>query len=101
MRWKPGAIQQVLWESPTRLSSPLPCCPWGFSLSFLQKNDQEKELVLLQRAHRQQQAALRRCREEVARTKGLEEMVRQQEKVSRGGLGMQVCAPSTGSQWDP
>uniref|UniRef100_A0A803XUS3 Coiled-coil domain containing 33 n=1 Tax=Meleagris gallopavo TaxID=9103 RepID=A0A803XUS3_MELGA len=50
---------------------------------LIRKNDQEKELVLLQRAHRQQQAALRRCREEVARTKGLEEMVRQQEKVIR------------------
>ncbi|XP_031411064.1 coiled-coil domain-containing protein 33 [Meleagris gallopavo] len=68
---------------------------------LIRKNDQEKELVLLQRAHRQQQAALRRCREEVARTKGLEEMVRQQEKVSRGGLGTQVGAPSIGSQWDP
>ncbi|OXB65633.1 hypothetical protein ASZ78_014612 [Callipepla squamata] len=50
---------------------------------LIRKNDQEKELVLLQRAHRQQQAALRRCQEEVARTKGLEEMVRQQEKVIR------------------
>ncbi|XP_066859911.1 coiled-coil domain-containing protein 33 isoform X5 [Anser cygnoides] len=56
--------------------------PRGF-FPFLppQKNDREKELVLLQRAHRQQQAALRRCQEQVARTKGLEEMVRQQEKV--------------------
>ncbi|POI22481.1 hypothetical protein CIB84_013771 [Bambusicola thoracicus] len=50
---------------------------------LIRKNDQEKELVLLQRAHRQQQGALRRCREEVSRTKGLEEMVRQQEKVIR------------------
>ncbi|XP_040536112.1 coiled-coil domain-containing protein 33 isoform X2 [Gallus gallus] len=50
---------------------------------LIRKNDQEKELVLLQRAHRQQQGALRRCREEMARTKGLEEMVRQQEKVIR------------------
>lgn len=57
--------------------------------------------MLLQRAHRQQQGALRRCREEVARKKGLEEMVRQQEKVSRGGLGTQVGALSTGSQRDP
>ncbi|XP_021263080.1 coiled-coil domain-containing protein 33 isoform X2 [Numida meleagris] len=50
---------------------------------LIRKNDQEKELVLLQRVHRQQQAALRRCRQEAARTKGLEEMVRQQEKVIR------------------
>ncbi|XP_040426532.1 coiled-coil domain-containing protein 33 isoform X2 [Cygnus olor] len=48
---------------------------------LIRKNDREKELVLLQRVHRQQQAALRRCQEQVARTKGLEEMVRQQEKV--------------------
>lgn len=38
--------------------------------------------MLLQRAQRQQQAMLRRCQEKVAKTKGLEEMVRQQEKVS-------------------
>ncbi|XP_075620982.1 coiled-coil domain-containing protein 33 [Balearica regulorum gibbericeps] len=48
---------------------------------LIRKNDQEKDLVLLQRAHRQQQAALRRCQEKVAKTKGLEETVRQQEKV--------------------
>lgn len=40
--------------------------------------------MLLQRAHRQQQAVLRRCQEKVAKTKSLEETVRQQEKVSWG-----------------
>lgn len=40
--------------------------------------------MLLQRAHRQQQTALRRCQEKVAKMKGLEEAVRQQEKVSVG-----------------
>ncbi|KAM9515446.1 coiled-coil domain-containing protein 33 [Guaruba guarouba] len=48
---------------------------------LIRKNDREKELVLLQRAHRQQQTALRRCQEKVAKMKGLEEVVRQQEKV--------------------
>ncbi|NWU53323.1 CCD33 protein, partial [Dromas ardeola] len=48
---------------------------------LIRKNDREKDLVLLQRAHRQQQAALRRCQEKVAKTKGLEETVQQQEKV--------------------
>ncbi|XP_030353939.1 coiled-coil domain-containing protein 33 [Strigops habroptila] len=48
---------------------------------LIRKNDREKELVLLQRAHRQQQTALRRCQEKVAKMKGLEETVRQQEKV--------------------
>ncbi|XP_063203337.1 coiled-coil domain-containing protein 33 [Chroicocephalus ridibundus] len=48
---------------------------------LIRKNDREKDLVLLQRAHQQQQATLRRCQEKVAKTKGLEETVRQQEKV--------------------
>ncbi|XP_010570545.1 PREDICTED: coiled-coil domain-containing protein 33 [Haliaeetus leucocephalus] len=48
---------------------------------LIRKNDQEKDLVLLQRAHQQQQAVLKRCQEKVAKTKNLEETVRQQEKV--------------------
>ncbi|XP_068000379.1 coiled-coil domain-containing protein 33 [Melanerpes formicivorus] len=48
---------------------------------LIRKNDRENDLVLLQRAQQQQQAMLRRWQEKVARTKGLEEMVRQQEKV--------------------
>ncbi|XP_064014245.1 coiled-coil domain-containing protein 33 [Pogoniulus pusillus] len=57
---------------------------------LIRRNDREKELVLLQRAQRQQQraqrqqqqrAALRRCQERAARTEGLEQTVRQQEKV--------------------
>ncbi|XP_064933140.1 coiled-coil domain-containing protein 33 isoform X5 [Columba livia] len=49
--------------------------------STLPKNDREQELVLLQQAHRQQRARLRSCQEKVAKTKGLEETVQQQEKV--------------------
>ncbi|XP_059680090.1 coiled-coil domain-containing protein 33 [Gavia stellata] len=48
---------------------------------LIRKNDREKDLVLLQQAHQQQQTTLRRCQEKVAKTKGLEETVRQQEKV--------------------
>ncbi|KAM6352638.1 LOW QUALITY PROTEIN: coiled-coil domain-containing protein 33 [Alca torda] len=48
---------------------------------LIRKNDREKDLVLLQRAHRQQQATLRRYQEKAAKMKGLEETVRQQEKV--------------------
>ncbi|KAM6246341.1 LOW QUALITY PROTEIN: coiled-coil domain-containing protein 33 [Spheniscus humboldti] len=48
---------------------------------LIRKNDREKDLVLLQRAHQQQQATLRRCQEKVAKRKVLEETVRQQEKV--------------------
>lgn len=43
--------------------------------------------MLLQRAHQQQQAALRRYQEKVAKMKGLEETVRQQEKVNWGAQG--------------
>ncbi|XP_019327498.1 PREDICTED: coiled-coil domain-containing protein 33 [Aptenodytes forsteri] len=48
---------------------------------LIRKKDREKDLVLLQRAHWQQQATLRRCQEKVAKTKGLGETVQQQEKV--------------------
>ncbi|XP_009068554.1 PREDICTED: coiled-coil domain-containing protein 33, partial [Acanthisitta chloris] len=48
---------------------------------LIRKNDREKELVLLQRVHRQQQVVLRRCQKKVAKAKVLEETVRQQEKV--------------------
>ncbi|XP_010186194.1 PREDICTED: coiled-coil domain-containing protein 33 [Mesitornis unicolor] len=48
---------------------------------LIRKNDLEKDLVMLQQAHKQQQVVLRRCQEKVAKTKGLEETVRQQEKV--------------------
>ncbi|NXK37324.1 CCD33 protein, partial [Piprites chloris] len=48
---------------------------------LIRKNDREKELVLLQRAHRLQQAMLRRCQDKVAKAKGLEQTVQQQEKV--------------------
>ncbi|NXJ81350.1 CCD33 protein, partial [Trogon melanurus] len=48
---------------------------------LIRKNDREKDLVLLRRAHQQEQVTLRRCQEKVAKMKGLEETVRQQEKV--------------------
>ncbi|XP_009867614.1 PREDICTED: coiled-coil domain-containing protein 33 [Apaloderma vittatum] len=48
---------------------------------LIRKNDHEKDLVLLQQAHQQEKVTLRRCQEKVAKMKGLEETVRQQEKV--------------------
>ncbi|NWH74233.1 CCD33 protein, partial [Piaya cayana] len=48
---------------------------------LIRKNDREKDLVLLQRAHQHQQATLRRCQEKAAKAKVLEETVKQQEKV--------------------
>ncbi|XP_014106453.1 PREDICTED: coiled-coil domain-containing protein 33 [Pseudopodoces humilis] len=48
---------------------------------LIRKNDREKELVLLQRWHRQQQATLRRCQDRVAKARTLEQALRQQEKV--------------------
>ncbi|XP_062998677.1 coiled-coil domain-containing protein 33 [Elgaria multicarinata webbii] len=48
---------------------------------LIRKNDREKDLVLLQRAHQQQQLVLRRYQAKVAKMQTLEEAVRQQEKV--------------------
>ncbi|XP_053844663.1 coiled-coil domain-containing protein 33 [Vidua macroura] len=48
---------------------------------LIRKNDREKELVLLQRRHRQQQVALSRCQDRAAKAGALERALRQQEKV--------------------
>ncbi|XP_058702444.1 coiled-coil domain-containing protein 33 [Poecile atricapillus] len=70
---------------------------------LIRKNDREKELVLLQRWHRQQQVTLRRCQDRVAKARALEQALRQQEKASaglgwRGGFG--ATGSSTGSlEW--
>ncbi|XP_044306427.1 coiled-coil domain-containing protein 33, partial [Varanus komodoensis] len=48
---------------------------------LIRKNDREKDLVLLQRAHKQQQLMLRRCQAKIAKMQALEDAVRQQEKV--------------------
>ncbi|XP_064191639.1 coiled-coil domain-containing protein 33 isoform X1 [Anguilla rostrata] len=48
---------------------------------LIKKNDGAKELIRLQRAHQQQQAALQRCQNRLARAGALEATVRQQEKV--------------------
>ncbi|KYO21538.1 coiled-coil domain-containing protein 33-like [Alligator mississippiensis] len=48
---------------------------------LIRKNDMEKDLLTLQRAHQQQQAVLRKYNEKIAKIKALEETVRQQEKV--------------------
>ncbi|XP_028940643.1 coiled-coil domain-containing protein 33, partial [Antrostomus carolinensis] len=66
-------------------------CVQRLQNELIRKNDREKDLVLLQRAHQQQQAALRRYQEKVAKTKGLEEIVIQvmermlQEKQAGAG----------------
>ncbi|XP_051776573.1 coiled-coil domain-containing protein 33 [Erpetoichthys calabaricus] len=48
---------------------------------LIRKNDREKELLNLQRAHQQQQMVLQKYHERLARVKGLESTIRQQEKV--------------------
>ncbi|XP_054858282.1 coiled-coil domain-containing protein 33 [Eublepharis macularius] len=48
---------------------------------LIRKNDREKDLLLLQRAHQQQQVALRKYQAKIAKMKALEDAVRQQEKV--------------------
>ncbi|XP_077642127.1 coiled-coil domain-containing protein 33 [Lonchura striata] len=48
---------------------------------LIRKNDREKELVLLQRRHQQQQLALSRCQHRAAKAGALERALQQQEKV--------------------
>ncbi|XP_039348134.1 coiled-coil domain-containing protein 33 isoform X2 [Mauremys reevesii] len=48
---------------------------------LIRKNDREKDLVMLQRAHQQQQTVLRKYQEKVTKMKALEDTVRQQERV--------------------
>ncbi|XP_039193494.1 coiled-coil domain-containing protein 33 isoform X4 [Crotalus tigris] len=45
------------------------------------KNDREKDLVMLQKAHQQQQMVLRKYQAKIARMQTLEDAVKQQEKV--------------------
>lgn len=48
---------------------------------LIRKNDREKELVLLKRAHQQQQAVLSKYQEKLSKTKVLEDTIKQQEKI--------------------
>ncbi|XP_061450992.1 coiled-coil domain-containing protein 33 isoform X2 [Rhineura floridana] len=48
---------------------------------LIRKNDREKDLVMLQRAHHQQQMVLRKYQAKVAKMQALEDAVRKQEKV--------------------
>ncbi|XP_077174289.1 coiled-coil domain-containing protein 33 isoform X2 [Paroedura picta] len=48
---------------------------------LIRKNDREKDLMMLQRAHQQQQVVLRKYQTKIAKMKALEDAVRQQEKV--------------------
>uniref|UniRef100_A0A452H380 Coiled-coil domain containing 33 n=1 Tax=Gopherus agassizii TaxID=38772 RepID=A0A452H380_9SAUR len=48
---------------------------------LIRKNDREKDLVMLQRAHQQQQTVLRKYQEKITKMKALEDTVRQQERV--------------------
>ncbi|XP_053092925.1 coiled-coil domain-containing protein 33 isoform X2 [Pangasianodon hypophthalmus] len=48
---------------------------------LIRKNDNEKELVRLQRAHQQQQAVLQRYQGQIKKVSNLEATIRQQEKV--------------------
>ncbi|KAM3925035.1 coiled-coil domain-containing protein 33 [Leptodactylus fuscus] len=48
---------------------------------LVRKNDREKELILLQRAHQQQQAVLSQYHQKLSRAKTLQDTMRKQEKV--------------------
>ncbi|XP_068927307.1 coiled-coil domain-containing protein 33 [Petaurus breviceps papuanus] len=48
---------------------------------LIRKNDREKDLLLMQQSHQQQQQNLRRCQDKLQKMKGLEQTVKNQEKV--------------------
>uniref|UniRef100_A0A8D0ECD5 Coiled-coil domain containing 33 n=1 Tax=Salvator merianae TaxID=96440 RepID=A0A8D0ECD5_SALMN len=48
---------------------------------LIRKNDREKDLMMLQRAHQQQQLVLRKYQAKVAKMQALEDAVKKQEKV--------------------
>lgn len=48
---------------------------------LVRRNDREKELLLLQRAHQQQQTVLNQYHQKLGRAKNLQDTVRKQEKV--------------------
>nr|XP_034969490.1 coiled-coil domain-containing protein 33 [Zootoca vivipara] len=48
---------------------------------LIRKNDREKDLVMLQRAHQQQQMVLRKYQAKIAKMQTLEDAVKKQEKV--------------------
>lgn len=52
--------------------------------STLQKNDREKELLLLYQAQQPQAAQLRRYQDKLQKMKALEDTVRHQEKAGAG-----------------
>lgn len=65
--------------------------------STLQKNDREKELLLLHQAQQPQAAQLRRYQDKLQKVKALEDTVRHQEKAGAGascgrrGSSLEVC----------
>ncbi|KAJ6664170.1 hypothetical protein lerEdw1_008386 [Lerista edwardsae] len=48
---------------------------------LIRKNDREKDLIMMQRAHQQQQMVLKKYQAKIGKMKALEDAVRQQEKV--------------------
>ena len=77
------AGQSRVQQGPTRaLTAGLtPMDPFP---STLQKNDREKELLLLYQAQQPQAAQLRRYQDKLQKMKALEDTVRHQEKAGAG-----------------
>ena len=84
--WKTFPSQSATAHPPSSQShmEVRPSCMWDTLCCVVpgQKNDSEKELERLRRAHQQQQAVLQRYQSHGAKMAGLESTVRQQEKVS-------------------
>lgn len=77
-----------------------PFSPTFSSLPHRQKNDREKELLLLCQAQQPQAALLRRYQDKQQKVKALEQTVRRQEKAGARGASLpgasprqEVCSP--------
>lgn len=83
-----GRLSGGVKGNPGHLSFPRPP-----ALLHLQKNDREKELLLLHQARQPQAALLQRCQDKLKKMKALEETVRHQEKAGAPGATRQAPAP--------
>lgn len=79
--------QRGVWDGlfRPRVTPRYPFFPPFPSFPHHQKNDREKELLLLYQAQQPQAALLKRYQDKLQKMKALEETVRHQEKAGTGG----------------
>lgn len=82
-----GELSRGVWDGPfrPRVTPRYPFFPPSPSFPHHQKNDREKELLLLYQTQQPQAALLQRYQDKLQKMKALEETVRHQEKAGTGG----------------